>query len=509
MKRLLSIFVLILMIAVSWQSGLLPLWMTSEEYGHGLMVFLILLLVIYQRHDYYKLDIQPRFISCLIPSLLAAGLISVGLLSGITILAMYGNLVFLAVLIHAYGGMRLLQKCLLPLAILLLLIPLPNPFGPMLTAKLQLISSQLGVFFIRLFGGTVYLEGNVIEMGSTSLMVAEACAGLRYLFPLMSLGAILAFMMTGSRWIKWVLFLLTIPITVVLNSLRIAVTGFLTENYGRQHTEGFLHFFEGWVVFIVATCLLMLCMLALARISSQKQTFSKLLEFVDIDWTSLRGFQLRLLSVTSSLALLTGLSLTLFFSIWLQMREEFIPQRQIFTQFPVDYKQWHGSPLSLSAQTEAVSAATDYLYMDFVTDNFSSDKSVNFYVAYYASQKHGNIPHSPKVCMPGDGWKIVNERVVELNTTSNRWNVNRLVIQKGTNTIISYYWIQQGEHAYTAEFKARLDLIRRAFLKNRTDGALVRIYAIKKPDETEEKVDARIRALAFDMMQPLKQFVPY
>ena len=58
---------------------------------------------------------------------------------------------------------------------------MPNcPFG------LQLISSRLGAFFIRLFGVPVYLTGNVIDLGNYKLQVVEACSGLRYLYPLLS-----------------------------------------------------------------------------------------------------------------------------------------------------------------------------------------------------------------------------------------------------------------------------------------------------------------------------------
>ena len=94
----------------------------------------------------------------------------------------------------------------------------------MLTSKLQLVSSVIGVWFIRLFGGVVFLEGNVIDMGNTKLMVVEACSGLRYLFPLMSIGAIAAYLMKAPVWIRVFLFLSTIPITIFMNSFRIAVT---------------------------------------------------------------------------------------------------------------------------------------------------------------------------------------------------------------------------------------------------------------------------------------------
>ena len=72
------------------------------------------------------------------------------------------------------------------------MIPLPDFLYKNLSAELQLLSSQFGVWFLRLVGVSVHLEGNVIDLGVFQLQVAEACSGLRYLFPLMSFGFLCA-----------------------------------------------------------------------------------------------------------------------------------------------------------------------------------------------------------------------------------------------------------------------------------------------------------------------------
>ena len=87
----------------------------------------------------------------------------------------------------AIGGISLLKVTFLPIAFLVFAIPLPYFIDAELSARLQLISSDLGVFFIRLFGVPVYLTGNVIDLGNYKLQVVEACSGLRYLYPLLSL----------------------------------------------------------------------------------------------------------------------------------------------------------------------------------------------------------------------------------------------------------------------------------------------------------------------------------
>ena len=63
-------------------------------------------------------------------------------------------------------------------------MPLPPGLSGQLSLQLQLLSSEIGVWVIRAAGVSVFLEGNVIDLGSYQLEVAQACSGLRYLFPL-------------------------------------------------------------------------------------------------------------------------------------------------------------------------------------------------------------------------------------------------------------------------------------------------------------------------------------
>ena len=96
----------------------------------------------------------------------------------------------------------------------------------------------------------VYLEGNVIDLGVTMLQVAEACSGLRYLFPIMSFTYVFAVLYRGPLWQKLVLLALAVPVAVMMNAVRIGIIGILVDRYGVAQAEGFLHVFEGWVVFL-------------------------------------------------------------------------------------------------------------------------------------------------------------------------------------------------------------------------------------------------------------------
>ena len=142
---------------------------------------------------------------------------------------------------------------------------------------MQLISSELGVLVIRLFDIPVYLEGNIIDLGTYKLQVVEACSGLRYMYPLLSLSLILAFFFRVVMWKRVLVFVSAIPITIVMNSIRIGIIGVLVEYFGIEVAEGFLHDFEGWVIFLVCFFFLYLEMWLITARERRNVPFSNLL----------------------------------------------------------------------------------------------------------------------------------------------------------------------------------------------------------------------------------------
>jgi exosortase len=131
-----------------------------------------------------------------------------------------------------------------------------------LALPLQFKASQLGTAMLASRHIPVLLEGNVIHLPDRSLFVAEACSGLRSLTALLAL-AVLA----GGLWLRTPgarLFLVAaaVPIAVFLNGLRIFLTGFLVYFLNPAMGDGFLHYTEGWAIFVVAFGLL--CLLAAA-----------------------------------------------------------------------------------------------------------------------------------------------------------------------------------------------------------------------------------------------------
>lgn len=483
-------------------------WLGMEEYSHGFLLPLIALFLIWQKKDQLE---QIEFIGSWIGFALTVagfGLYLVGELSTLFIVIQYAFLIVLMGLALSLVGWRGFKLIFVPLVLLVLMIPLPNFLYQSLSSQLQLISSEIGVAVIRLFGIGVYLEGNVIDLGTFKMQVVEACSGLRYLFPLMTLGFVAAYFFKGAFWKRAIIFLSTIPITVLMNSFRIGMIGITVEFWGPEMAEGFLHDFEGWVVFMASTAVLVVEMWLFAKLGNDPRPLREVfgLDFpeptpVGVSRT-MRVLPKPLLA-SSAAVLAVGLM-----AGFLPDRVEVEPQRKDFQDFPLEMGAWKGTGGQLESIYIDALKFDDYILADFVGP---SESPINFYVAYYASQKKGESAHSPRTCIPGGGWEITSltQRDVPNATVAGKpLRVNRAVIQLGDTKQLVYYWFQQRGRVITNEYLVKWFLFWDALTRNRTDGALVRLTTMVQPGQDMTKADAALSLFAATAAKPISAYVP-
>ncbi len=481
-------------------------WQVQEEYSHGFLIPVIVGWLLWTRRDALLASVgQPSWFGPAL-ILLAAVMHIVGKLSSLFLLSQLGFIVALIGIVLGLGGYSLLKVTLVPIAFLIFAIPMPYFIDAVLSWRLQIISSELGVAFIRLFQIPVFLEGNVIDLGQYKLQVVEACSGLRYLYPLMSLGFLAAYFFQAPLWQRALVFLSTIPITILMNSLRIGVVGIMVDNFGPQDADGFLHMFEGWIIFLACAVLLVGLMHLLARVGSGKGFFQafyppKIEPVRPSDNVSLSPSRLPLISCLILLCA-TGLATYL-----VSARQEILPQRALFAGFPAKIGDWTGRTSSLDRETEKGLGMTDYIISDFVKRD---GRPVNLYIAYYATQRSGISPHSPSVCLPGNGWQMtVFERTSYENAEHGiSLPLNRVIMSKGTNRELVYYWFEERGLKIANEYVSKLYLLKDAILKNRTDGALVRLTTQIFPGEQESDADKRLQQFMQTLMPSLAGFLP-
>jgi len=483
-------------------------WLELPEYSHGMLIPPIALFLIWQQKD--RLERVSFIGSWWGVALVAAGgaLLMLGQLATLYTLVEYAYLVTLFGLVLAFTGPAAFRWLFMPLFILVFMIPLPQLVLADLSTKLQLLSSQLGVFVIRLFGISVFVEGNVIDLGTYKMQVAEACSGLRYLFPLMTLGFLMACFYKGAMWKRIVLFLSSIPITVLMNSVRVGIIGVTVDRWGIGMAEGFLHEFQGWMVFMVCAAL-MLGEIALLNVIGHEPGTWRQLFGVEFPMPTPRGANIQKRSMPASfVAAIIMLAAFIVIAFAIPRPAEIYPPRAAFVEFPMQLGTWRGRADSLEAVYSDALQLDDYLLANYADD---SGGYANVYVSWYDSQRKGEAVHSPRACLPGGGWEMREfglRELPQITINGQPLRVNRTVIEMGSARQLVYYWFQQRGRVVTNEAAVKWYIFWDALTKHRTDGAMVRLITGIPTGGNVGDADRRLTEFATRIAPELARFVP-
>jgi exosortase D (VPLPA-CTERM-specific) len=310
-------------------------WRTPE-YSYGYYIPPLIAFFIWQRKHQLAAETFVGSWAGAALVLFAALLIVVGEIATLNMFMQYGIAMGVMGIALSLLGWRAFRWVMVPLLLLFFTVPLSGVIYNGLSQSLQLISSAIGVAIVRLFGISVLLEGNVIHLPTMQLQVVEACSGLRYLFPLMVIGFIVAYVYRAPFWKRALLFLSSVPITVLMNSFRIGLIGVTVEYWGEDMAQGILHDFEGWVVFMASLVVLLLFMVVLNRIGRHRPAFHEAFN-IDFPGPLPEGTRFHLPHVPAPLiAALVVLLATAAVSLALPNRAEVIPERTGFNHFPGD-----------------------------------------------------------------------------------------------------------------------------------------------------------------------------
>jgi exosortase len=225
-------------------------WWTQEASSYGMLVPPIALYLVWiRRRTTLAIPAQPDGRGL---ALLAAGCLTflLGQLAGEFFLARISFVLLLAGLTWTFWGFRRLQTMAFPFLLLLTMVPLPALVYNAAAAPLQLFASTVATEIAQFLGVSIYRDGNVIHLATTSLGVAEACSGLNSLSSLVVGSLLLGFLEEASIPGRILLVMLSVPLAIAVNVLRVAGTAVLAD-YQPQYAMGFYHLLSGWLIFVV------------------------------------------------------------------------------------------------------------------------------------------------------------------------------------------------------------------------------------------------------------------
>lgn len=477
------------------------IWWNDTEYSHG---FLILPVAIYiawmQRCRLRGLPPRPEIFvgGCVLGAsciLLWAGRAGGFLLAeGISFLLLVpGIVIFL-------WGRTHLKILALPICYLQFMVPWTEEFIDRIHWPFQILSANIGVFFMKVLGLTVYLNGQLIEIPGMVLDVARECSGVAFLTSVIALGIPLVYF-TQKSWPRAIIVILSgVVITLLTNGLRVALVGCMTYRYGIGLSHGPFHIFQGWFVAQVGFAALLLINWRVTRVPSfSGDTLSNKAGRtnsgpVSGEWTSSPSWVL-LIVVLATLSV-GGIYLH-FFSEPVP-----VPLRESLSGFPSEVGDWKGAPsfwIRGDRYFPGIDQETTRTFID------RSGNKVHAYIGYYESQRQGK--------------SLINYKANPLREGGNAIPVgfgpggpDRVfhsypLVGSERFEVVCWYHLAAGE--LSGRYETKIRSITNAMINRRNNGAVILLAKPLREEKTDRnRISSELVSLGSSILPALRTSLP-
>lgn len=239
-------------------------WMANEYYSHGILILPAALFLIWRRFS-VDVTIRPLWFQQDLRSL-ALMTISIGLYvywlnEKAYFLAAFAMIGLMASLIWTAVGWRTFRALLFPLVYLVLMVPLP--IIERSTYPLAMFTGVCSGALVNFLGLPIRIVGNAVEMPGTDLLIGAQCSGVNSMITLVALTSLCAYIFDGPWWGRVGLVLLSIPLAMIGNILRVGNLLYVAYYWGVDAAFTFYHDYSGFVFFAIVLVLLLPLMRAL------------------------------------------------------------------------------------------------------------------------------------------------------------------------------------------------------------------------------------------------------
>lgn len=188
-------------------------------------------------------------------------------------------------------------------------------------------------------------------------------------------------------------------------------------------------------------------------------------------------------------------------------RGERVPSTPPLSGFPVLLGDFHMYQENLiDPEQQEILKADDLMNRTYLRGD--SKMPYNLFVAYFRTQRSGQAPHSPKNCLPGNGFvPSVNDTIQVEIPGRGPVEVNRYVVSRGDQKSLVLYWYQSRDRVVASEYRAKFFAAADAIRYNRSDTALVRTV-IPVVDNDEQAATAKSVAFIQTFFSTLRRYFP-
>ena len=467
---------------------LVHIWTTSIYDAHGALVpALVTVMVLARRRELAALGSRPAPAG-LVP--LAAGLMTylAGLMMDLNLVAGLAFIVAATGLVWTLWGGAVLRRLLMPLAFLLLMLPLNYPLEVFAGFPLRLLATRLTVGLLHLAGIGATRIGTLIATDRFQVVIDSPCSGLKTLSALLLVGFVLAYFVHRHWSHRLILLLLIAPTAVLANAARNAVIVMIGHYRGEAAAMGALHAVTGMTAFFLAVLLLIVISEVLLRTAKRREAQPKAsaapATVSILSPRSERG--LSALHIVLAVLLLAGWG----GGAWLANRP--LQQYSAFTldRLPVRLDGQPGAEIAPSAFEVDLLAPEGGRISQLC---FGSGRQV-IWMAAVQSRGDWRVQHPPQVCYVAQGWRIEEQGNRQLDLGGGRWlGVTRMIVSRQGMRRAVFYFYSDGTH-WTASYAARIaySLIGRAFHARINSWLLVQVST---PWQSPADEDRLVRAI--------------
>ncbi|MEX0827639.1 MAG: exosortase C-terminal domain/associated protein EpsI, partial [Haliea sp.] len=290
-------------------------------------------------------------------------------------------------------------------------------------------------------------------------------------------------------------------VSVIMNSVRIFLTGAFAERTDTAVSDGFFHLFEGWVFFLFSfAVMLAACYLMLNK--REKATIGNGVLKVSVPDTLQNENPGKLGPVVGAMLLCAALVPSI---LMLRNIEPEIPERHAFSSFPLKIDNKIAEEDVLPGVEQTILNMSDY-FLGHYREGYAPP--VTLFIGYYEQQSAGGTPHSPRVCIPSGGWKIEEISEITIRNGDQPVPVNRVLITHGEDRLLVYYWFKQRGKYIANEYLAKFNLLWGGISSARTDGALIRLTMPVETTMSEVLADQELTDFAQELFKVLPAYVP-
>jgi EpsI family protein len=472
----------------------------ESYYTHGPLVPLVSLLIAILLIRHTRIDPKPcpklgwPVLGAGVLLHLVASLARVNFASGFALPIVLSGLVLLL------WGRQAFRRLWFPIALLVFMVPLPEVSIATLNFRLKMWAADWGVRLASGMGVAVARDASqpnkVILDGDKEMIVANVCNGLRTLISLVAFGALYAYVCRLRGFWRIGLFLMSVPVAVVSNSLRIVSLIFVADIWDVEAATGFFHDFSGLMIFAIAFALMFgleRLILTARKLLGKPARERPLLGEAARDedepspWPAMAAAPAGLRGIAS----VATLSIAAALSLWLVQTVP-NPTTAEAVASAVPAKVHLGGRLhrsyrfELDRNTLVVLEWPEYVSRRYVAPG---EPPVDFILIFSKDNRKGT--HPPDLCLEGGGDQIIARANVELPVEHREDLPCRELIVQGARGRTYYLYAYRCGDEYTRSFfMQQLTIFVNGLLRRDASGALVEVAT----PVTTDLEDARRRA---------------